>query len=372
MPVQRLRGQVSATWSRLTALVQIPELPQGTSIGTETRLPVAALPSRTPTAIMATPTVPAVAITHTVELTPTVAATTVVTATTTPILSSYTVLAGDTLSGIGDATGIAWQVIAQLNGLTQYSSLRVGQTLVLPTPTAAPTETPVVVAGSPTPTAQSTATATPAPTATATTTPSPSPMPTATPEPSATAAGAGTTYRVQWGDTLAIIGTRFGIPWQTIAAANGLSAASTLQVGQQLIIPGANATPLPTNTPRSARTLTSTPTQPAPAYPAPVLTTPGDNAPYSGNRAQIVFGWQSVSGLPADAQYQIEFRWTSGGAPDGTYTRVPANNTETAVPGWIYLRADQPARQYTWWVHAVRVTTDGKGGERVIEFESDE
>ena len=47
---------------------------------------------------------------------------------------------------------------------------------------------------------------------------SPEPTATATPEPSATIARAGTTYRVQPGDSLAIIGTRFGIPWETIAA----------------------------------------------------------------------------------------------------------------------------------------------------------
>jgi hypothetical protein len=110
------------------------------------------------------------------------------------------------------------------------------------------------------------------------------------------------------------------------------------------------------------------PTASAPGYSAPVLTMPGANTPYSGDRVQIVFGWQAVPGLPPDAQYHVEFRWTSGGVPDGTFTRVPANNTGTAVPGWIYLRADQPARKYAWWVHAVRVTTDGKGGERTIEL----
>jgi LysM repeat protein/RNA polymerase subunit RPABC4/transcription elongation factor Spt4 len=372
LPVQRVRGQISGTWSRLTALVQIPEMPQSTLSATQAGLPVAAPSSRTPTATMAAKSVQTAAITNTVALTATVAASAVVTATVTPDLS-YTIRGGDTLSGIGATTGIPWALIARLNGLNQYSSLQVGQKLILPTATPASADTPAVATASPTSTAQSTASVAPTPTATATTTPSP----TATARPTATIAGSGTsfTYRVQPGDTLLVIGTRFGIPWQTIAAANGLGAGSVLQVGQQLIIPGANATPVPANTPRPVPTRTPprtptapAPTYPAPTYPAPVLTMPGNNNAYSGDRAQAVFMWQPVPGLQPDAQYQVEFRWTRGGVPDGTFTRVSANNTGTAVPGWIYLRADQPARQYTWWVHVVRVTTDGKGGERIIEL----
>jgi hypothetical protein len=172
---------------------------------------------------------------------------------------------------------------------------------------------------------------------------------------------------VQAGDTLAVIGARLGIPWETIAAANGLTANSMLQIGQVLVVPGSGATPRPTNTPASVPTATESPapTEAAPAYAAPALTTPGDNTPYSGDRVQIAFGWQPVPGLPSDAQYQVEFRWTSGGAAASAYVRVPASSTGTAVPGWIYLQADQPARKYTWWVQAVRVTTDGKGGEKV-------
>ncbi len=375
LPVQPLGKQVSGTWGQLAALVQIPELPQSTPSRAQTSQPLGVVPSRTPAEFVLTVTVQATAaVTSTPALTPTIAATATLTeaiATVTPDLS-YTVRAGDTLSGIGETTGVEWEVIAQLNGLTKYSSLQVGQKLLLPAPTPAPTETPLAPAGSPTPPAYASATASPTATAMATSTSTPTLTPTASPAPTATAAGVGTafTYHVQPGDSLAIIGTRFGVPWETIAAANGLTARSMLQVGQSLIIPGADATPVPSSTPRLAATRapSATATQPAPVYPAPILTMPGDNNPYSGGRVQVVFQWQPVPGLPADAQYQVEFRWRSGGAPDGTYTRVPASSTGTAVPGWIYLRADQPAREYTWWVHVVRVTTDGKGGEKVIEL----
>jgi LysM repeat protein len=44
-------------------------------------------------------------------------------------------------------------------------------------------------------------------------------------------------YVVQSGDTLRAIGDKFGVAWQSIAAANGLSLDTVLQPGQQLVIP---------------------------------------------------------------------------------------------------------------------------------------
>ena len=41
------------------------------------------------------------------------------------------------------------------------------------------------------------------------------------------------------GDTLYGIGLTYGIPWQSIALKNGLTAASILQIGQRLALPGA-------------------------------------------------------------------------------------------------------------------------------------
>ncbi|GAB4475629.1 MAG: hypothetical protein Kow00124_16840 [Anaerolineae bacterium] len=51
-------------------------------------------------------------------------------------------------------------------------------------------------------------------------------------------AGAAVQYTVQPGDTLYRIGLRFGVDWQIIAGANGLSAPYRLTVGQVLTIPG--------------------------------------------------------------------------------------------------------------------------------------
>ena len=71
-------------------------------------------------------------------------------------------------------------------------------------------------------------------------TPSPAPTvaaPTPTPATSFDA-GQGGTYTVQPGDSLSLIGQRLGVPWQTIAEANGIAAPDyVITPGQVLIIP---------------------------------------------------------------------------------------------------------------------------------------
>jgi len=103
---------------------------------------------------------------------------------------------------------------------------------------------------------------------------SPTPEPaTATPEPGAgpSTTPAANTYTVQEGDTLAGIGARLGIPWQLLAATNGLNANSVLMPGQRLLLPEPTATALPmpesTATPVAA-TATPEPTLAA-ATPSP-------------------------------------------------------------------------------------------------------
>ena len=55
-------------------------------------------------------------------------------------------------------------------------------------------------------------------------------------------------YTVAWGDNLYTIGVRFGMPWQDIAKANGITG-TTIYPGQVLYIPGGvTGTTPPTNT----------------------------------------------------------------------------------------------------------------------------
>jgi LysM repeat protein len=51
-------------------------------------------------------------------------------------------------------------------------------------------------------------------------------------------------YVVQWGDTLAAIGQRFGVTVQALATANGIADPAKIQAGQQLVIPGASDNPV--------------------------------------------------------------------------------------------------------------------------------
>ena len=101
-----------------------------------------------------------------------------------------------------------------------------------PTPTATPTPTPAATPSatptkSPTPTASPTKSPTPTPTATKS--PIPTPTPTATTKPS--------TYTVVSGDTLTKIANRFGVTQAALMAANKITNANSIQLGQKLVIP---------------------------------------------------------------------------------------------------------------------------------------
>lgn len=108
--------------------------------------------------------------------------------------------------------------------------------------------------------------------------PQPTPIPTPTPQP--------VTYRVKTGDVPGSIANQFGITVAELLAANGNIAANSLQLGQDLIIPGRFVEPTPTpppsptatgtppssGTPRPGATPTSTATPTPRAGPTPTAT----------------------------------------------------------------------------------------------------
>lgn len=100
-----------------------------------------------------------------------------------PSAGTYTVVKGDTLSGIGAKTGTSWPAIAELNGIKPPYIIYPGQVLKLPG------------GGS-----------TPAP----------------------------RTYTVVSGDTLIGIGKKTGTDWRTIASMNGINPPYTIYPGQVL------------------------------------------------------------------------------------------------------------------------------------------
>jgi hypothetical protein len=74
--------------------------------------------------------------------------------------------------------------------------------------------------------------------------------------------------------------------------------------------------------------------------------------------------WQNKDYLPVGAVYRVTFQWINKGAPMIHHQDTTA--TSIRAPLWLWGEADQPARQYFWSVQIVQLTTDGKGGERVI------
>ncbi|MFC0547057.1 LysM peptidoglycan-binding domain-containing protein [Kutzneria chonburiensis] len=99
--------------------------------------------------------------------------------------SGYTVQAGDTLSGIGAKLGVDWPAIASLNGLGSPYTIYPGQVLQIPAGGGAPAPAP-------------------------------------------------RTYTVQAGDSLSVIGERLGVDWRGIASANGISSPFVIYPGQVL------------------------------------------------------------------------------------------------------------------------------------------
>lgn len=152
----------------------------------------------------------------------------------------YTIQAGDTLGVIGARYGLTWQQIAAANGLGAYSILEIGQVIRLPgvqgtgSATAASAGVGNVAAG-PSPVSNPgviTSTANVA-------------APAAVPVTAPAAGG----YTIREGDTLWAIALRNNTTVAALAAANGLSENTLLQIGQTLTIPGQAAAPAASPTP---------------------------------------------------------------------------------------------------------------------------
>ena len=116
--------------------------------------------------------------------------------------SSYTVVAGDTVSSIAGRFGLSTASVLALNGLSWKSLIFPGQVLALGGSLTA--------------------------------------IPSAT---TASSASSATRYTIHNGDTISAIASRFGVTTQALLSANGLSWSSIIYSGRSLIIP-AGATPV--------------------------------------------------------------------------------------------------------------------------------
>ena len=128
---------------------------------------------------------------------------------------TYTVQAGDTLYSIARRSGMSLNILLSINGLSQSSVIRPGQTLS--------------VSGN---ASQTTATQ-------------------ASYQSAGTTSGNGT-YTVKAGDTLYRIAYNHGISLTTLLSINGLSETSTIRPGQQLVVYGSAKA---TTTTTSAKTV---------------------------------------------------------------------------------------------------------------------
>ncbi|MEF3405014.1 LysM peptidoglycan-binding domain-containing protein [Agromyces sp. CCNWLW203] len=119
-------------------------------------------------------------------------------------LPRHTVVAGDTMSGIAAAHGVALDQMLSANGLSRQSLIFPGQSIVLP-PAGADAAAPAPAA--------------PAPVA---------------PAPPAPGPSSGEEYTVVDGDTLWDIAARHGLPVSELVAINGLDASAVIRAGQAL------------------------------------------------------------------------------------------------------------------------------------------
>ena len=128
--------------------------------------------------------------------------------------STYTVQAGDSPSTIADQFGVSVEELMSVNGITDPTALVPGQELTIPG-SRPPDDSDVLGA-----------------TAVPTSTPAPA-EPTEEPAPSAD----GQVYVVQEGDIPETIAAQFGITAEELMAANGITDPTSLQVGDELVIP---------------------------------------------------------------------------------------------------------------------------------------
>lgn len=132
----------------------------------------------------------------------------------------YQIQPGDTLLSIGLRYGVEWPIIASANGLSEFSVLQIGQVIRVPGVENVGGYINEVQAA----VAESAITAH---------------------APSTTAETSNDSfvrrYTVQPGDTLAGVALIYNLSWQELARENGLGEASTLQIGQELRIPGSIA-----------------------------------------------------------------------------------------------------------------------------------
>jgi LysM repeat protein len=126
-------------------------------------------------------------------------------------VTRYTIRSGDTMGSIAARFGVSTQTLLSANGLGWSSIIYPGQSVAIPS--TGTTQAPVTA----------------------------SPAVSVAPIASAPAAPTTGSYVIKSGDTVSSIASRFGVTTQALLSANGLSLSSVIYSGHSLVIPGAAA-----------------------------------------------------------------------------------------------------------------------------------
>ena len=161
----------------------------------------------------------------------------------------YKVVKGDTLWSIGMVYGVSVARLAEINGIDEKSTLRVGQVLMIPPDAKNAVGKPVQKKTETKPAATTT-------TKPATTTAKPA---TTTKTQPVTKEGE-TLYVVKSGDNLSMIAYRHHVKLADLIAANKVDPKATLRIGQTLVIPAAGSKTAASTTTKPASTTTTTKT----------------------------------------------------------------------------------------------------------------
>ncbi len=206
----------------------------------------------------------------------------------------HVVQPGENLYRIALRYGVTVQAIQAANGLNSYI-IYVGQSLVIPDGSA-----PAAPAAAP-----------------------------AAPPASSGSSAATTTYIVRTGETLFLIGLKFGVTWDRIQAANGL-ASESIYAGQTLIIPLNNepsATDAPTSEP-AATPLSGA--QAAPTAAPPTETATPEATPLSGAQAAAT---PAPTDTPAPAPTDVPTEATTAAPTEAAPAATPTGTTHTVQRG---------------------------------------
>jgi murein DD-endopeptidase MepM/ murein hydrolase activator NlpD len=236
---------------------------------------------------------------------------------------AITVAPGESVDTIARRYGVPASAIMQANNIAAPATLHPGQRLVIPR------YTPTRLATAASPPLQ----AAPAPGA------------------AASVAGNAGVHVVVTGDTLSKISHRYHKPVNEIAKANNIQPTATLNVGDRLIIPGAQASVVKTSAPAAAAQPKAVVASPAPKEPEPVqsasVAAPTD--PLDKEAAKIAEGSGAVPKFrwPANGRVIAGYGPTTNGQQnDGINIALPENTPVKAAEDGVVAYAGNELKGY--------------------------